>query len=126
MVRSNKGQLEKWDKVKDEYPNTAEPPLAEVMIGCGCDGQPAVAIRRILAEDAHCNRSDRLYPDTIFVSFGGIHTIMKGLNASGEYSKEILKDIWLSFCNSWDKVKWILFPTDPRQRELDYSLVSSR
>ena len=83
MVRSNKSQLEKWDEVKDEYPNTAEPPLAQVMIGCGCDGQPAVAMRRILAEDARCNRSERLYPDTIFVSFGGFHTIMKGLNASG-------------------------------------------
>ncbi len=78
-------------------------------------------MRRILAEDAHRNRSDRLYPDTIFVSFGGFHTIMKGLNASGEYFEEILKDIWLSFCDSWDKVKWILFPTDPRQCESDYS-----
>jgi hypothetical protein len=121
MVRSNKGQLEKWDEVKDKCPNNAEPPLAEVMIGCGCDGQPAVAMRRILAEDARCNRSERLYPDTIFVSFGGFHTIMKGLNASGEYFEELLKDIWSSFHDSWDKVKWILFPTDPRQRESDYS-----
>ncbi len=121
MVRSNKSQLEKWDEVKDEYPNTAEPPLAQVMIGCGCDGQLAVAMRRILAEDARCNRSERLYPDIIFVSFGGFHTIMKGLNASGEYFVELLKDIWSSFRDSWGKVKWILFPTDPRQRELDYS-----
>ena len=71
--------------------------------------------------DARCNRSERLYPETIFVSFGGFHTIMKGLNASGEYFEELLKDIWSSFRDSWDKVKWILFPTDPRQRESDYS-----
>jgi hypothetical protein len=46
---------------------------------------------------------------------------MKSLNASGEYFEELLKDIWSSFCNSWDKVKWILFPANPRQCESDYS-----
>jgi hypothetical protein len=39
MVQSNKSQLEKWDNIKDNYPNAVEPPLAEVMIGCGCDSQ---------------------------------------------------------------------------------------
>ncbi len=121
LVQSNKSQLKKWDDVKDNYPDTAEFPLAEVMIGCGCDGQPVVAMRRILAEDAHSGQFDWLYPDTMFVSFGGFHTIMKSLNASGEYFEELLKDIWLSFCDSWDKVKWILFPTNPRQREGNYS-----
>jgi hypothetical protein len=69
MVQSNKGQLKKWDKVKDHYPDTAEPPLAEVIIGCGCNGQPAVVMRRILAEDAHSGQFDWLYSDTVFVFF---------------------------------------------------------
>jgi hypothetical protein len=46
---------------------------------------------------------------------------MKSLNVSGEYFEDLLKDIWSSFHNSWDKVKWILFPTNPRQRKSDYS-----
>jgi hypothetical protein len=78
-------------------------------------------MRRILAEDAHSGRFDWLYPDTVFVPFGGFHTIMKSLNASGKYFEELLKDIWSSFCNLWDKVKWILFPTNPRQRKSNYS-----
>lgn len=120
MLRSNTNQLDKWKATRHQYPDTAESPLAKIMIGCGCDGQPVAAMRRILAEDAQHGK-DRKYPEHVFVSFGGFHTVLKSLNASGEYFEELLKGIWSSFRDSWDKVKWILFPTDPRQREGDYS-----
>jgi hypothetical protein len=120
LLASNTTQSELWKDEKSNYGDNAEPPLAEIMIGCGCDGQPAVAMRRLLAADAQ-NGSSRLYPDKLFVSFGGMHTIMKGLNASGEYFQELLKDVWSSFRDTLEKVLWILFPSDPRQHEVEYS-----
>jgi len=72
MVQSHTNQLDKW-KDTEHVPSTAESPLAEIIIGCGCDGQPAAAMRRLLAADAQ-NGADRTYPESIFVSFGGFHT----------------------------------------------------
>ena len=118
--RSNASQLLDWDNVKHLFVDTAEAPLAEIMAGFGCDGQPAEAIRRILELDAQ-NGADREFSDSFFVSFGGFHTVLKSLNASGEYFEELLKGVWSSFRDTIEKVKWILFPSDPRQRESDYS-----
>jgi hypothetical protein len=120
LCTSQTNQSAQWNDEKSNYCDTAEPPLAEIMIGCGCDGQPAVAMRRILAADAQSG-SSRLYPKSFLCSFGGMHTVMKGLNASGEYFQELLKDVWSSFRDTWEKVQWILFPSDPRQREVEYS-----
>ena len=120
LLASNTKQSELWKDEKSKYGENAEPPLAEIMIGCGCDGQPAVAMRRLLAADAQSG-SRRLYPKSFLCSFGGMHTVMKGLNASGEYFQELLKDVWSSFRDTWEKVQWILFPSDPRQREVEYS-----
>ena len=120
LLSSNTKQNEQWKDEKIKYGETAEPPLAEIMIGCGCDGQPAVAMRRILAADAQSG-SGRLYPESFFFSFGGMHTVMKALNASGEYFQELLKDVWSAFRDTWEKVQWILFPSDPGQREVEYS-----
>ena len=56
----------------------------------------------------------------MFVSFGGFHTVMKTLNANGEYFEEMLKYFFGVFRDTLDKVKWILTPSDPRQREEEY------
>jgi hypothetical protein len=119
MVRGNTKQKAKWEEVKANYPESAELPLAEIMIGCGCDGQPAEALRKIIEEDA--KSSDRKYPSTFFFSFGGFHTVMKGLNASGEYFQVLLRDLWSSYRDSAEKLNWAIFPSDPRQREEEYS-----
>ena len=63
------------------------------MIRCGCNGQPAEALRKILEEDA--KSSDRKYPSALLCSFVGFHTVMKGLvNASSKYFQVLLRDIW--------------------------------
>lgn len=91
------------------------------MIGCGCDGQPAEAMRRILDEDCQNGSDTRQFPTSVFCSFGGFHTVMKGLNASGEYFQVLLREIWSEYRDTSERVNWILFPSDPRQREEEYS-----
>ena len=61
------------------------------------------------------------YHKNTFCSFGGLHTVMEGLNASGEFFEEHLKDIFRAFRDTAAKVDWILKPSHPRQRENDYS-----
>lgn len=121
LVGAVSSQLTEWDSIKHLFDDTAESPLAGIMAACGCDGQPAEALRRVLEEDALKGSDSRQYPASVFVSFGGFHTLMKGLNASGEYFTELLKDIFSSFRDTWKKVEWILYPSDPRQREYDSS-----
>lgn len=108
IIRSNKSQLQKWKEIKHLFNDMAEPPLAEIMIGCGCDGQPAEALRKILEEDA-TKGSDRLFPKSVFVSFGGFLTVLKSLNASGEYFEELLKNLWSLFRDSLEKEVDTLF-----------------
>ena len=114
----NVRQRELWND--GNHDPDEEPPLSFIFSGFGCDGQPAVAMRRILAADAKKGAA-RKYDDSFFVSFGGFHTVMKSLNASGEYFEELLKNVFSAWRNSWDKVRWILTPSDPRQRENEYS-----
>ena len=78
------------------------------MVALGTDGQPAAQARQLLEEDV-------TYPTSMFVSFGGFHTVMKTLNANGEYFEEMLKYFFGVFRDTLDKVKWILTPSDPRQ-----------
>ena len=114
----NVRQRELWND--GNHDPDEEPPLSFIFSGFGCDGQPAVAMRRILAADAKKGEA-RKYDDSFFVSFGGFHTVMKSLNASGEYFEELLKNVFSAWRDSWDKVRWILTPSDPRQRENEYS-----
>jgi len=60
------------------------PQLVISFLGSGCDGQPARAVRRLLEND-----TAGLYHKNTFCSIGGLHTVMKGLNSSGEYFEEI-------------------------------------
>ena len=107
-----------WERT--DHDDTEERPVSFDFSGFGCDGQPATAMKRILDADAKKGESMK-YDDSYFVSFGGFHTVMKSLNASGEYFEELLKDMFSAWRDSWDKVRWILTPSDPRQRENEYS-----
>ena len=113
-------QKRSWEEQRkgwvDEEHLDDEPPVGDIIMGSGCDGQPARAVRRLLENDTAGQ-----YHKNTFCSFGGLHTVMKGLNASGEYFEEYLKDIFRAFRDTAAKVDWILKPSDPRQRENDYS-----
>ena len=114
----NNNQRNMWERT--DHDDTEERPVSFDFSGFGCDGQPATAMKRILDADAKKGESMK-YDDSYFVSFGGFHTVMKSLNASGEYFEELLKDMFSAWRDSWDKVRWILTPSDPRQRENEYS-----
>ena len=45
---------------------------------------------------------------------------MKTLNAQGELFEQMLTHFFSSWRNSIERVRWILFPSDPRQREGKY------
>jgi hypothetical protein len=79
--RSWEEQRKDW--VDDEHLDD-EPPVGDIILGSGCDGQPARAVRRLLEND-----TAGLYHKNTFCSIGGLHTVMKGLNSSGEYFEEI-------------------------------------
>lgn len=118
-IRSRDQQLADWEAERQKYPDTAEPPLAEVMIGFGCDGQPAAQMRKIMLDNA---RFGGEYPnDAVWVSHGGLHTVMKTLNASGETFFDLLDTVWEAVRTTVEKRMWIIAPTDPRQREQDAS-----
>jgi hypothetical protein len=62
------------------------------------------------------------YPnDAVWVSHGGLHTVMKTLNASGETFFDLLDTVWEAVRTTVEKRMWIIAPTDPRQREQDAS-----
>ena len=46
-LKSRKKQIEEWRREKTRYPEEAEPPVAEVMVGLGCDGDPAEQALRL-------------------------------------------------------------------------------
>ena len=66
--------------------------MSEVMVSIGMDGQPSAQMRRILAEDVS-EEGYLFYPTSLICSFGGLHTIMKTLNAEGGYFTEPLKEL---------------------------------
>ena len=51
-LKSRKKQIEEWRQEKTRYPEEAEPPVAEVMVGLGCDGDPAKQTLRLLFVEA--------------------------------------------------------------------------
>ena len=90
-LKSRKKQIEEWRREKTRYPEEAEPPVAEVMVGLGCDGDPAEQALRLQFVKAALPSKDRQYPDDILVSFGGFHTELKTLNSNGELFEELLR-----------------------------------
>ena len=39
-LKSRKKQIEEWRREKTRYPEEAKPPVAEVVVGLGCNGDP--------------------------------------------------------------------------------------
>jgi len=116
---SGEQQRAGWESYKEKksLPDSAELPLANnVIVALGTDGQPAAQALRLLEEDT----ANKDFSKNMLVSFGGFHSVMKFLNASGEYFEELLTHFFSVFRDSIDRVKWILHPSDPRQREEEY------
>jgi len=116
---SQKQQIEQWNKIKDSLSPTAEEPVAMIMNALGTDGQPAAQASKILRDD-----DGKTFPKSTLVSFGGLHTVMKTLNANGEFFEPLLREVVSSIRDSLDKQNWFLFPSDPRQREQEYPLLA--
>jgi UDP-N-acetylglucosamine transferase subunit ALG13 len=114
---SRERQLDEWRCVRENYPPDAEAPLAEIIVGFGCDGQPAAAARKIVMDDA--TYLQRYPTNEIFISHGGLHTVMKTLNASGDLLFDWLDKVVLTFRETKEKRLWDIFPTDPNQRLYD-------
>ncbi|KAL3774776.1 hypothetical protein ACHAWO_012213 [Cyclotella atomus] len=114
--------VQQWNEKVEQNPqlSTAEPPLAEHIIALGCDGQPASAARKIVQDNL---RHGWGYPsDKIWVSHGGLHTVMKTLNAHGDLFYDLLNDVYSAIRDTLDKRLWILNKiSDPRQAESDRS-----
>lgn len=115
---SRRAQLDEWEKVKHKYASTAEPPVAAIMNALGTDGQPATQASKLIRDD-----EGRTLPTSTFVSFGGLHTVMKTLNANGEFFEALLRGVVAAIRDTLDKQNWFLFVSDPRQREEEYPII---
>jgi hypothetical protein len=72
--------------------STVEPPLASHIIAFGCDGQPATTGRKIMQGNA-CHQWG--FPnDKVWISHGGLHSVMKTLNALGDLFFDYLLDVY--------------------------------
>ena len=117
-VASAKKQLEAYASNREDYPEHAEEPLADLIVVIGGDGQPIAQAKRIQFEEATLfGRDSALHPDNLLVSAGGFHHVLKALNVAGELFEDILREVIKVYRDSKDKVNFYLFPNDPNQRK---------
>lgn len=96
-------QIAASDRQVAEWPqlSTTEPPLASHIFAFGCDVQPAAAGRKIMQDNA---RHKWGHPnDKVWISHGGLHTVMKTLNAHGDLFYDHLLDVYEAIRDTLEK-----------------------
>jgi hypothetical protein len=116
VMAVNKKQLDAWESSEDNVPGT-DSPVAEMGAATVQDGQPATQFMIQVARD-NISPNPR-FRRQLHPFFGGFHTLLKLLNASGQMFKSLFISMGGTYRKSIQRILYILFPHDPRQREAE-------
>jgi hypothetical protein len=119
----NNIQLQKWLE-SEENDGVTEPPVAELGAFVMCDGQPANQLQHLIAEDSHKEIPE--WNGKVKGFFGAFHTLLKLYNAMGLFANIFPELVSVrDFCETLQRILFIMNPGDPRQLEQEYPQILS-